>query len=307
MTAKKMSIFITGAGGMIGRNLLPHLLGLGYQVTVLKHHQQIDYKQIQVVEGDIRCFNPLWIKNCDIVIHLAAATVPPCWKKNGFGSADRVARFSPEDSFNSVNSLNSVNIDGTRSLITAINSQQHKVRLIYTSSIAALGPSSNYSGPITDYGFSKLIGEKISREVNDHVIVRLPMVIAPNDRVTPRFKKLSALRCIPITNSKFSAVDVSDVLKFIALIISDDSYDGRTFMLGDGEEYSWKSVAKFYQEKYKHRIFTPRIPKILLQPFIFSLFGNADISYYLKYDWFHPPEYPTVLDPLKRVFTYDYN
>ena len=67
-----MKIIITGGGGFIGSNIV-HLLKKDHDVTVfdLKKPINIDCKFIQ---GDIKNSKVVidLIKNCDVVIHLAA-------------------------------------------------------------------------------------------------------------------------------------------------------------------------------------------------------------------------------------------
>lgn len=66
-------ILVTGAGGKIGRNLLPALIESGYRVRALEFEETIASNEVEVVPGDLRdeTLAPKIIKGMDAVIHLA--------------------------------------------------------------------------------------------------------------------------------------------------------------------------------------------------------------------------------------------
>ena len=84
-----MKIFITGGAGYIGSALVPKLLDLGYDVTVLDlmiygSNVLKPHENLTVYEGDIRDAKLLRksIKGNDAVIHLACISNDPSYELN---------------------------------------------------------------------------------------------------------------------------------------------------------------------------------------------------------------------------------
>jgi nucleoside-diphosphate-sugar epimerase len=77
-----MNVMVIGGGGYVGSMLIPALIDKGFNVKCLdmfyfgeepiKHFKN----QIEVIEEDIRTFNPSVLKDIDIVINLAAISQP---------------------------------------------------------------------------------------------------------------------------------------------------------------------------------------------------------------------------------------
>ncbi len=70
---KIRNVLITGASGKIGRNLIPELLKAGYHVRAIQFDEPVDFKGVEIIEGDVR--DPglarKALKDMDAVIHLA--------------------------------------------------------------------------------------------------------------------------------------------------------------------------------------------------------------------------------------------
>jgi nucleoside-diphosphate-sugar epimerase len=82
-------IFITGGAGYVGSKLIPKLLALGYEVTVLDlmiYGESVldDHNKLKKIKGDIRNENLLKkiIPSHDIVIHLACISNDPSYELN---------------------------------------------------------------------------------------------------------------------------------------------------------------------------------------------------------------------------------
>ena len=80
-------ILITGGAGYVGSKLVPKLLNLGYEITVLDlmiYGENVlpDHKNLKKIKGDIRDINLL--KNIlaghNIVIHLACISNDPSFE-----------------------------------------------------------------------------------------------------------------------------------------------------------------------------------------------------------------------------------
>ncbi|MFH1539104.1 MAG: NAD-dependent epimerase/dehydratase family protein [bacterium] len=281
--------FVTGGSGAVGRNLLPLLIDSGMKLRVLKHNAPLPGVDAEEVVGDIRNFQEGWLEGVDVVFHLAAKTIPS--GKDG--------------------SMTEVNAGGTERLVRALQSVGRSPRLVFASSIAVFGPCrnglplSNDSplNPISDYGRSKLKAEAAVLGYERAVIVRLPMVVGPGDRVTGRFEKLARTRVFPVTPKRFCTIDARDAARLFCHLAKAADAEGRIHTVSDGESYSWRDVARHFGELRGRGVFAFTIPGILLRPALFGLLGNPDGAYYLKYDWICRPNFPAGFEIRHKVFS----
>jgi len=148
-------IFITGGAGYVGSKLVPKLLELGYEVTVLDlmiYGENVldDHKKLKKIKGDIRNKNLLEkiIPGHDVVLHLACISNDPSFELNpSLGK--------------------SINYDAFEPLVKA--SVESKVnRFIYASSSSVYGIKKEKMvnetmslEPLTDYSKFKADCEKI--------------------------------------------------------------------------------------------------------------------------------------------------
>jgi nucleoside-diphosphate-sugar epimerase len=276
-----LSFFVTGGSGVIGRNVLAFLCASNVKCRVLEHRSTLpdeEFEEVERVKGDILDFQDSWIQDIDAVIHLAAQTRPTRNQAN----------------------MRRCNVEGTKQIVQALKRANRPIRLVFTSSIAVLGPSRNdvplsnhnLPAPITDYGRSKLEAERLALTYKHAIVVRFPMVIGADDRASGMFSKFAAGRIFPVTPGRFSALDMRDAVRLLFHVANDSGCDGKTFTVSDGKIYAWLDVARIFEKRQARSVFKPRIPRILLQPFLFGLAGNADGAVYLKYDWFCDPNFP---------------
>ena len=135
----KRKIFVTGAGGYIGKYLVNELLKSNCQVFALVHGQHslsanIKNPRLMIVRGDInepKSYKK-YLDNSDIIIHLAAS----------------LRQFEKNDE------LNNTNIVGLKRLLEQCVFPKRKISFIFFSSIDAVKRQS-------DYARSKYEGEKI--------------------------------------------------------------------------------------------------------------------------------------------------
>jgi len=123
-----MRVLLTGAFGNVGTNVVRELLAQGYAVQCFDLPTRVNRKsarqfagQVEVVWGDIRREADVVAAAVgqEVVIHLAAI-IPP------------LSEIRPDWS-------RSVNVGGTRHILSAIMAQPTPPRLIYASSVALFG------------------------------------------------------------------------------------------------------------------------------------------------------------------------
>jgi len=174
-----MSVFVTGASGHLGANLVRALLDKGEKVRVLircdSNNRALDGLDVERFEGDLRDKNSLIaaVKGCDFVYHLAAFV--------SIRDGDR-------------KELYDVNVLGTRYLMQACRAEGVK-KVVHCSSFGAVGNNpegaSNENWAVspyemtTDYEISKTFAElEVYKEISrglSAVIVNPSGIVGPWD------------------------------------------------------------------------------------------------------------------------------
>ncbi len=231
---------MTGATGFIGRNLLRQLAERGDEATVLVRDRgrlRADALAVQVVEGDLRTGRGLdqAVKGVDRVLHLAGV-VKALWPRE----------------------YAEVNTAGTGRLCAALAAAPSPPRLVYCSSLAAAGPSlpgrprreEDPPAPVSEYGRSKLGGERVVHRLADRVpgvIVRPPIVYGPGDReFLPSLEAAVRRGLLPTCGPgphHYSVIHVDDLCRALlaaadaqVVVRPGDTAEG-IFQVSDGVQY----------------------------------------------------------------------
>lgn len=161
-----MKVLVTGAAGFIGSLLVPSLLDKGHEVVALDNMMygiptlltSFIRKGFSFVKGDIRnveLIKPL-VADVDAVIHLAALVgYPICSKYPAMAQT--------------------VNVDGTRNIVDAMDKDQFLIFASTGSSYGAMGSVCNEETPLkplTHYGRTKADAERIVREKGSAIVLR---------------------------------------------------------------------------------------------------------------------------------------
>ncbi|MDR1053496.1 MAG: NAD-dependent epimerase/dehydratase family protein [Planctomycetaceae bacterium] len=212
-----MRSLITGASGFIGYHLVRRLRAAGDDVRCLVRRDSdiefIKFPEVEFVYGDLNDVSGLRrvVEGCDVVYHLAG----------------RVRAVSRRDFL-------AVNCDGTQNMLDAISKLTTPPVFVYVSSLAAAGPSgespkveTDVSAPITDYGESKLMAERLIAGFCCGIpcsIIRPAIVFGGADKMNLElFQTVKKLGICPIpgwrmrTYSWIYAGDLSELLRAVAV------------------------------------------------------------------------------------------
>jgi nucleoside-diphosphate-sugar epimerase len=227
-----MHVFLTGATGFIGKNLIPYLLDRNCDLTCLvrdpRRLPEALKSKVRIVIGELNNLGPevrKQLTTTEAVVHLAGQP----WGKT-YQDFDRV------------------NHEGTRDLIDAVQSTGAPLkRFVYMSTLAAGGPSSlgiprteeNPEEPMSWYGQTKLAGEKVLADASfPWTILRPPTVYGPWDQDVKRFFSLAQWRLRPYLLGgpfELSLVHVTDVCQAIWLVLSKENLPQSIYHLNDGQ------------------------------------------------------------------------
>lgn len=208
-------IFITGASGFIGQHVVSQFVREGHELTCLVRRKKRDpaLSNVSTIVGDLTQPESYAdaIQHQDFVLNLAART--RAWR---------------------LNDLLKVNQDGLLNLAKECARQTNPPTLIQISSLAANGPSNpnfplieqDVPQPVSNYGRSKLAGEKALRELSNQLpisVIRPGIVYGEGDRKCLRvFNSISrwGLHLVPTVNDHvFSAIHVRDLVDSIQLVM----------------------------------------------------------------------------------------
>ena len=220
-------VALTGGTGFVGSHLVDTLCAAGLRPRVLVRDpaslRWIAGQPIDAVPGtldDAAALERL-VDGAGTVFHLA-----------GLLTADRAEDF------------HRVNRDGTARLVEAVAAAS-RARFVLCSSQAAVGPSVDPAGvgpvappaPVSDYGRSKLCGERAVADLGDAswwVIVRPPAIYGPRDTDVLEFFKMASrgAAVVPAGERWITVAHVADVVAgLLAAAASGES--GRVYPLGE--------------------------------------------------------------------------
>ncbi|QEG40702.1 NAD-dependent epimerase/dehydratase family protein [Roseimaritima ulvae] len=261
-------IVVIGASGFIGRQLVRQLQAAGHQVQVFIHRhdawtQSLPSEQIHRVDitdpGSLRGK----FKGVDTVFHLAGALL---------------AR--------SAEGFHLVNAVGTENVARACAACDSPPRLLFVSSLAALGPTTADAPldedadpkPVSGYGRSKLAAEQLLTAWADKLpisIVRPPSVLGPEDRYMLGALQWAARGWVLVPDSqqhRYSFTHVEDLCAAMIAVANqgrrlstDDPLRG-CYHVADRQSLTFAELTNLVTEQLQRR--RPRavtIPRWLMQ------------------------------------------
>ncbi len=219
-------VFLTGATGFVGTNILLKLIEKDIEIYALTHRNpiKVHHKKIKILNSSLDKLNEL--KNqlpstFNAVIHCAGLT----------------KSYLLEEFYK-------VNFLGTRNLIEFfINNNINIHHFIYISSISTCGPckekkpanEDTQCHPLKGYGESKLFAENEVRKLPSNInwtILRPPFVFGPYDYDTLYIFKMIKYGIKLYTGAKFfSFVYAEDLADIVVKIIGNSQAFGKTYFV----------------------------------------------------------------------------
>lgn len=230
-------LFITGATGLLGRQVLNRIVESSWEITALirsksKHKtlQISNHHKINWLEGDLLDVAVLeeGISGADFVIHIAAMV--------SFDPADRVKLFE-------------TNVTGTANVVNACLLNPNLKKLVHISSVASMSPSKpmpaeidekqgfNPDGRSSDYANSKYLAElEVARGVVEGlkaVMVNPSIILAPGSGDESSASLIEyARKSRPFYPTGWiNFVDARDVALVAVRFLEEGPQDGERFIL----------------------------------------------------------------------------
>jgi nucleoside-diphosphate-sugar epimerase len=262
-----MKALITGGTGFIGSHLTEYLLDKGVEVFALVRDQNnlkwLKGLDIHLLKGDLLSI-PSLPTDIDYVFHAAGLTKS-----------------------SKISSYYTVNQQGTASLLKALDSQNiFPKRVIFLSSVAASGPSTNGKPvresdpprPITPYGKSKLMGEYEAlkfKTVFPIVILRIAAAFGPRDRDFLTYFNLVKRGILASLGRKerfYSLCYIKDLVNALYLCTQKDVESGGIFNIAHPNPCRWDDIGKATGKALRKKLIKVKVPVPLV--YIAALFSD---------------------------------
>lgn len=265
-----MKALVTGGTGFIGSHLVEALLKRGFEVRCLVRDPGklgwIEGLNVELVKGD--CNEPGSLagitSDVDYVFHAAGIT------KAAKGAA-----------------YYKVNGEGTKNMAEAAAGEAKNLKkFVYVSSQAASGPSwqdvprkeDDPPEPVSDYGRSKLLGERYALAVSDRLnlaIVRPTSVYGPRDKDIYTFFKVVSRGFKTAFRARrlISVCYVEDLVEGILLAATGETKPGEAFFIADRKPYDWDAMGEAIERALEVRARRIVVPIPALS--VVALFAEA--------------------------------
>lgn len=238
-----VNLFITGAGGFVGRVLVSKLhASEQWQIRALTRQfpsTESVGSRLNYIIGDL-CDPESYraaLAGVDTVIHLGAVT----------------GKASPEK-------YHQVNVQATRDLL-AICKETGVRRFLYVSTIAAKYKDQRYY----TYACSKAIAETLVKESGiPATIIRPTLVMGPGSPIWGMLSKIATLPLIPLPGggrSRLQPIHVNDLVSGIELVLAKAKFTGELLELGGPSVISFAELVSI-----THRAYYGEDPRFILLP-----------------------------------------
>jgi len=252
-----LKVLITGATGFIGSHLTEALLNENFDVyCIVRNPLKLRFLQglnVKIIQGD--CSQKETIEKIrwdfDYIFNLSGITKAT----------------HPEEFFQS-------NYLGTKNLVEVVAERNPSLkRFVHVSSLAAVGPcrdgkpvdEKTEPAPISEYGKSKLMGEKAVEFFKDRLpitIIRPPAVYGPRDSdFLTFFKMIKVGVVLYLTEAIYSMIYVNDLVNGIITASKSEKAVGETFFIAESQPYDTHQIVEAISDAVGKRPVKIKIPK----------------------------------------------
>lgn len=225
-------VLVTGAGGFVGRHLVPRLRAEGHAVRAMVRSGQSP----DAIAGDVAdsAVMAAAVRDVDVVIHLA-------------GKVHDLEEIADDGSHAAVT------VGGMRALVDALP-RERRTRVVFTSSLAVHGSGEGVRdesaalAPATPYGRAKLEAESILRGAShlDAVILRPAMIYGVGCKGNlPRMVRWIRKRIFPPLPPRMglrSMLHVETLVDVLMMSMTHPRAVGGTFVVADREPYAVRDL-----------------------------------------------------------------
>ncbi len=302
------TVLLTGATGFVGSHVIEAADKFGLQLRALVRKPadatRLRAAGVESVQGALEDAAALReaVSGTNAVLHLAAAT-----KARSPGEYQQA------------------NVAGTQAIIDAmLDAAPRPARLIYLSSLAAVGPPVNgrpvtrddTPRPLTTYGRTKLAGEKVCEVAADRFqvsILRAPAVYGPRDRDVFQFFRLANRGIVPLPRAatgRVQMIHVRDLARSLLLAATSSAARG-VYHVAEARSYDWEEMARMVGQALGKRVRVPRIPTpvigaaAILSETISGVMGRSTIFNREKADELTVPGWLCETDLARRDFGFE--
>jgi len=227
-----MRVLITGGAGRLGINVGKAFIKCGFQVRVFDLDTPGNRNSVKRLNGKSEIY---WgditrpdsvqkaLEGVDAIVHMAGILPPLAYEKPELAAK--------------------VNVGGTRILVDILKQTGRRIPFIFTSSVAAFGPTPDATEPLCPeehdanprgaYGETKLQAENIIKESGiDYVILRLTATMYLNFSISD----LKRMFTVPL-NNRVEYCHPDDTASAILNAVKNfDSVKGNTLVISGGPE-----------------------------------------------------------------------
>ncbi|MDW7998844.1 MAG: NAD(P)-dependent oxidoreductase [Thermodesulfovibrio sp.] len=266
-----MKALVTGATGFIGSHLTEALIKENFDVyCIVRNPLKLRFLQglnVRLIQGD--CSQKETIEKID-------------WNFDYVFNLSGITKAShPEEFFQS-------NYIGTKNLVELVAERNPSIkRFVHVSSLAAVGPckdgfsvtENTEPSPVSDYGKSKLLGERAVIFFKDKIpitIIRPPAVYGPRDiDFLTFFKMIKSGIVFYFVNGVYSMIYVDDLINGIITASKSEKAVGETFFIADSQPYNTHQIVEAISEALGKRPIKIKIPQ-RIGKFLIGVFQKFD-------------------------------
>ena len=273
------TLLVTGSTGFVGSHVLEAARDGAFRLRALVRKEsdaaRLTGLGVDVVLGSLEDAAALReaVSGADSVLHLAAATK---------------AR--------SVQEYERSNVAGTRAMIGAVLAASPRPRrLVYLSSLAAVGPSLDGTPvtsetpprPLTAYGRTKLAGEEACSAVDEDIevaILRAPAVYGPRDRDVFEFFRMAKAGVIvlPAGARRLQMIHAADLARALVLCATAQGTSG-VYHVAEARSYAMEEMARMVGTAIGRNVRVVHVPGAVIKAAastsetVAGLFGKSTI------------------------------